>query len=72
MLLLMLPPGEGTPRAILKVRLLRLSPLHGLAADDNAAPGKLGLLADLGHHVPLAAVRSAQRRRDELCADTCF
>jgi len=54
------------------VRLLRLPPLHGLAADDDAAFGEISLLADLGHHVPLAAVYSDQRGRYILGADVCF
>jgi Holliday junction resolvase-like predicted endonuclease len=40
------------------VRLLGLAPLHRLATHDDPALGEVDLLADLGHQVPLVAVRS--------------
>ncbi len=54
------------------VGLLGLAALDRLAANDDAALGEVDLLANLGHHVPLAAVRADERGRDELGADVRF
>ena len=54
------------------VGLLRFAAFDRLAANDDAALGEVDLLPDLGHHVPLAAVRADERGRDELGADVRF
>ncbi len=54
------------------VGLLGVAALHRLAANDDPALGEVDLLADLGHQVPLVAIRADQRGRDELGADVRF
>ena len=54
------------------VGLLGFAALDRLAADDDPALGEVDLLANLGHHVPLIAVRADERGRDELGADVRF
>ena len=47
----------------------RLAALDCLTANDHPTLGEVDLLAQLGHHVPLAAVGANKRGRDELRAD---
>ena len=69
-----LDDGDRDVRLVVEdvVGLLGFAALDRLAADDDPALGEVGLLADLGHHVPLAAVRADERGRDELGADVRF
>ena len=53
------------------VGLLGFAALDRLAANDDPALGEIDLLANLGHHVPLAAV-DRRERGDELGADIRF
>ena len=69
-----LDDGERDVRLVVEevVGLLRFAALDRLAADDDPALGEVDLLANLGHHVPLAAVGADERGRDELGADVGF
>src|SRR5262245_31873408 len=66
--------GERKVRLVGKdvIDFLRISPLHCLAADDDATPGDVDLLAELRHYVPLIAIYSDKRRCDELGANISF
>jgi hypothetical protein len=54
------------------IRFLRLPALDGFTADDDAPFREVDFLAHLRHHVPLLAVRTHERGRDELRANVRF
>ena len=66
--------GDGQVRLVEKkiVGLLGFSAPDGFAPDDDTALCEVGLLAELGHHVPASALGAAERRRDELGPNVRF